>query len=75
MALPESKRARDSLPLIKSCNIGLINKFMNDPKKKELVLVPTFHQIGIIDGGEKGKENKDVFSLSAKVRRIQKHAS
>ena len=43
-------------------------RFVKEMKKKELVTVEktSFHQIGMVDGGERAQGSESVFSMSAK---------
>eukprot|EP00347_Sterkiella_histriomuscorum_P017546 403348926 len=71
-SLPKNKQ-NQSLPLIQSTNIGVINHIKKDIKKETTELMTRYHQIGVIDDyldpSTKATTNSK-FSMDAKTRNM-----
>ena len=68
-ALPAKRKAKgESLPEIPTNNVVKKTRFVKELKKKELITVEktSYHQIGMIDGGERTQSNNDQYSMAAK---------
>ena len=74
-SLPLKRRAKDSLPEIKTFNVAKIHRVVKDYKKDKTELDPLYKPIGNNDDGETNAFNNDKFSLSAKTRAIQRSQS
>ena len=56
------------MPEIPTNNVVKKTRFVKELKKKELITVEktSYHQIGMIDGGERTQSNNDQYSMAAK---------